>query len=213
MKQVLCRCRSRCTRYDPSTGSYVGSGVLISYKTARRHILDDERREALGYFVRPPDPQTLDPPTPLDNTRAFGVEGPSPEELSALEVEITGRTVWLPMDHTLVFLNDPGPSQEFTLPHPSDIHLSNHGPHALDATLLTNTAFIENEMRLCEILVRLRELRHSGTPLENLEERVSEGLARLWSHKEVEWRRRRYCSLAIHHGFSVVETGMFSFSA
>jgi hypothetical protein len=210
MKKVLCRCRSHCTRYDPSTGIYVGPGVPIPSKTAGRHALEDQLAEAAKNFNGTSDPRS-DSPAPPAGGGAFEVDDPSQEELYALEAEIAGRTVWSPTDHPLVFLTEPGPSQGFVLPNPSEIHLSNHGPHALDPTHHSNIAYIENEMRLCEILVQLRELRHSGTPLEDLEEKVSEGLARMWRHKEVEWSRRRYRSVAIHHGIPVVETGMFPF--
>jgi hypothetical protein len=164
---------------------------LIPFKTARRHALEDRRAEALENFVRTPTPhlRTLFLAWRL---RGLDVEDISQEELSTLEAEITGRTAWSPTDRPLVFFTNPGPSQGFTPPNPSDIHLSNHGPHALDPTHHANTTYIENEMRLCEILVQLRGLRHSGTPLENLEEKVSEGLAKMWRHKEVEWRRRRH---------------------
>lgn len=213
MKQTLCRCRSHCTRHDPSTGTHVGSGILIPRETARRHALEDKRAEVLRNFVGTPPP-TLEHPTLLDNAGALDADAESlaQEELFTLEMEIAGRTKWSPANRPLVFLRDPGPSQGFTLPNPSDIHLSNHGPHALDPTYHANTSYIENEMRLCEILVQLRGLRHSGTPLENLEEKVSEGLARMWRHKEIEWGRRRYRSVAIHHGFPVVDTGMLWFS-
>lgn len=211
MKRTLCRCRSHCTRYNPSTRTYVGSGIIIPYKTARRHALQDQQVEALENFVGSPIPPPSDPLTPPGDSGVLDIEDLSQEDLSTLEAEIIGRTAWSPTDHFLVFFTNPGPSQRFTPPNPSEIHLSNHGPHALDPTHCANTIFIENEMRLCEILVQLRGLRDSGTPLEYLEEKVSEGLAKMWRHKEVEWRRRRHSSVAIHHGFPVVDTGMFCF--
>jgi hypothetical protein len=188
---------------------YVGPGIIVHYKAARRHALEDQQAGAL---IESPTPPPLDPPTFPDDTGDSDVEDLFQEELFALEAEIAGRTTWSPTGRPLVFLKNPGPTQWFTFPIPSDIHLSNHGPHALDPACDANVAYIENEMRLCEILVQLRGLRHSGTPLPDLEEKVSEGLARMWRHKEVEWRRRRYRSVAILHGFPVVDTGTYSFS-
>ena len=210
MKKTLCRCRSHCTRYDPSTDAYVGHGIYIPFKTARCHALEDQRAEALGNFAGSPTPPASEPILPAD-TEIPDIEGPSQEELDTLEAEISGRIAWAPTDRPLVFFTNPGPWQEFTLPKPSEVHLSNHGPHALDPTHHANTAYIENEMRLCEILVHLRKLGGSGVVLEDLEECVLEGLARMWKHKEVEWKRRRYQSVAIYHGFSVVDTGVFLF--
>lgn len=210
MKTVLCKCRSHCTRYDPSTDAYVGEGIYIPFKTARRHALGDQRADALGNFVGNLAPPVPEPILPAD-TETPDVEESSQEELSTLEAEIAGRTAWAPTDPPLVFFRNPGPWQQFTPPKPSEVHLSNHGPHALDPTHHANTAYIENEMRLCEILVHLRELEGSGVPLTNLKECVLEGLARMWKHKEVEWKRRRYQSLAIHYDFSVVDTGTLLF--
>lgn len=204
MKDKLCKCRSHCTKYDPTTDTYVGPGNQIPFKTAQRHILDDKRAEALGNLPGRAAPSTSDPSLSPSDTE--DTERLPRQELFALEAEISGRVVWTPMDHPLVFFKNPGHSQHFVLPKPSEIHLSNRGPHALDPTHHTNTAYIENEMRLCEILVYLRELRLSGVPLGNLEEKVQEGLARMWKHKEAEWRRHRYRSVAIHHGFPVVDT-------
>lgn len=207
MKETLCRCRSHCTRYDPTADTYVGPGIFIPYKTARRHALEDQRAEALGNFAGRVPPPASNPPLSPSNAGTPDIGELSQEELSTLEAEATGRAAWTPADYPLVFLKNPGHLQEFILPEPSEVHLSNYGPHALEPTHYANTAFIENEMRLCEILVRLRELEGSGVPLGYLEEKVWEGLTRMWKHKEAEWRRSRYRSVAIHHGFSVVDTG------
>lgn len=209
MRLTTCRCRSQCTKYDPSIDAYVGPGVAVPYETARRHALNDQRVETLRNFARTPTPPPLDTPALSDSVGCLDANDLFQEELYALEEEIAARAAWSPTDHPLVFLTNPGPSQEFTLPSPPDIHLSNHGPHALDPTNYGNLAYIENERRLCEILVHLRRLRHSGTPLERLEEEVAEGLAEMWRHKEVEWRRRRSHSIARYNGFPVVDTGIF----
>jgi hypothetical protein len=211
MKQVVCKCRSHCTRYDPNGHTYLGPGVLVPLTTARRHALDDQRAESLGNSPKTTVPSPLDPPILPGYTEIIGVGELSQGELSMLEAEISGRSAWSPTGQPLVFLTNPGPSQEFNFPNASNVHFSNQGPHALDPTQNTNVAYIENEMRLCEILVQLRELRHSGMQLEHLEENTLEGLSRMWRHKEAEWRRCRYQSIALHYGFPVVNTGAFSF--
>lgn len=203
MKNKLCECRSHCTKYDPATDTYVGPGHQIPFKTAQRHALDDKRAEALGNLSGRAVPSTSDHSLSPSDTE--DIESLSHQELFALEAEIAGRVAWTHMDCPLIFFKSPGHSQDFVLPKPSEIHLSNCGPHALDPTHHANTAYIENEMRLCEILVYLHEQRFSGVPLGYLEEKVQEGLAQMWKHKEAEWRRHRYRSVAIHHGFSVVD--------
>ena len=133
MKKAVCRCRSYCTRYDPSTDAYVGPGLSIPFKTARRHALEDQQAEALGNFVGSPGPPVSEPVSPAD-AGTPDVEEPSQEELSTLKAEIAGRTAWATTDRPLVFFTDPGPSQKFTFPKPTELHLSNYGPHALDPT-------------------------------------------------------------------------------
>ena len=204
---VLCRCKSHCTRYDVNTHTYVGPGVRIPSTTARRHALEDQRIEALGNFVGQPQsygsPHShISPPPHPEHTQIL-----FERELSTLRKEITERSAWSPADRLLVFAVNPGPMQEFTYPKTVDVRVANHGPHALDPANHANTAYIENESRLCEILVHLHELVHPGGLREQLEEGVYVGLSRMWKHKEAEWHRRRYQSVAIHHGFSVVHTG------
>lgn len=207
---VVCRCRSYCTRYDPTTDTHVGPGLSIPFKTARHHALQDQQAEAFGNFVGNLGPPASEHVSPAD-TGTPDVEELSQEELSTLEAEIAGRTAWAPKDRSLVFFTEPGPSQKFNFPKPTELHLSNYGPHALDPTHHANTAYIENEMRLCEMLVHLHELGGLGAPLASLEGKVLEGLARMWKHKEAEWKRRRYRSIAIHNGIPVVDTGMYLF--
>lgn len=205
---VLCRCKSHCTRYDASTATYVGPGVDVPSNTARRHAQEDQRAEALENFIGRLRPHDRDQPDVFPSPEhTWNTHTPSEEEFHTLQKEITERSTWSPTDRPLVFATIPGPMQEFVYPDASEIRIANHGPHALDPTNHANTAYIENETRLCELLDHLRELVRFGDSRVQLEEEVYGGLSQMWAHKEAEWNRRRYRSVAAHHGFPVVCTG------
>ena len=132
---------------------------------------------------------------------------PSYVELFTLESEIVDRISWAPTDKLLVFSEKPGPLQEFVHPKYSEVHLSNYGPHALDPSGRINIAYIENERRLCELLVHIHELDPMDDSRERLEDKVMEGLRAMRRHKEQEWNRQRLSSIATYRGYAVVDSG------
>jgi len=223
-KWTTCRCRNHCTTFNPQTGQYEGPGVFLPTSTARRHAQEDARSETFDSLAenvasRACDDLTL--PTgrasyphacPTTSTIASSESPSYPHnqsyvELFTLESEIGDRISWAPTDRLLVFSEKPGPLQEFVHPNYSEVHLSNHGPHALDPYNYTNTAYIENERRLCELLVHIRELDPMDDSRERLEDKVMEGLRAMKRHKEQEWNRQRLGSIATYRGYAVVDSG------
>lgn len=209
-RTTICRCKTFCTTYNPETGRYEGPGYRIPASTAQNHLEEDARAEALDNLSRIAAFRALDdtivpiipttPHIPLPSN-------PSCEELFTMESEIQDRTSWLPTETRLVFAEKPGPWQEFVHPSYSEAHLSNHGPHALEPTDYINTAYLENERRLCEILAHLHELDPMDDAKEKLEDKVMEGLRTMRQSKEREWNRQRLTSVAIYSGYAVVDSG------
>lgn len=219
-RSTRCRCKTHCTVYNPQTRRYEGPGVVLPITTVRRHLQEDTRVEALysltgsaasrsfDDFVIPTCPSAY-PTTSTTITPEFPsyLRSSSHEELFTMESEIEDRISWAPADQRLVFSEKPGPLQEFSRPSYSEVHLSNYGPHILDPTNYANTAYVENERRLCEILVHIRELDPMDDARERLEDKVMEGLRAMQNHKEREWNRQRLSSIASYNGYAVVDSG------
>lgn len=220
---TMCRCKTYCTVYNSQTGRYEGSGVRISSATARRHLQEDARVDTLDDLSGNAAFRAIDDPilptiTPTGHTSYFHPDSTTPgfrsyprtqshEDLFTLESEVWDRISWTPADTRLVFAEKPGPWQEFVYPRYSEVDLSNHGPHVLDPTDRANTAYMENERRLCEILVQVRELDPMDDARERLEDKVLEGLCTMRQHKEKEWNRQRLSSIASYKGYAVVDSG------
>jgi len=221
---TTCRCKTHCTAYNPQTGQYEGQGVSIPRTTARRHLQDDARAEVLDKLTENASSRAFDDfttptrhpsypytrstiPTITPHWFPSHSRTPYDGELFTLESEIVDRTSWSPTVKRLVFSKKPGALQEFVHPNSSEVHLSNHGPHTLDPTNHANTAYIENERRLCEMLVHLRELDPMDDAGERLEDKVMDGLRAMRKHKEQEWCRQRLSSIASYNGYAVVDSG------
>lgn len=207
----MCRCKSYCTVYNPQTGQYEGPGVCLPYTTARRHLQEDARIETFDDFAWTVASRTFDDDPMVSTTATPSLPSyprtPSHGAQFALEFEIRNRISWAPIDRLLRFAEDPGPLQEFVYPNYAEVHLSNCGPHALDPTDRTNTAYVENERRLCEMLVDVRDLDPMDEARESLEDRIMEGLRAMRQHKEQEWNRQRLGSIARYSGHAVVDSG------
>lgn len=221
---TTCHCRSHCTTFNPRTGRYEGPGVSLPVSTARRHSQEDARIETFDNLTENVASHAFDDftiptrPTPSPHTHSTTPtiashgfpphsDNPSYVELLTLESEIGDRISWAPADKRLVFSEEPGALQEFVRPKYSEVHLSNHGPHALDPANHANTAYVENERRLCEILVHIRELDPMDDSRERLEDKVMEGFRAMQIHKEQEWNRQRLGSIARYRGHAVVDSG------
>ena len=220
-KWTTCRCRTHCTSFNSQTGRYEGPGVFLPTSTARRHAQEDARIKTRDNLAENTASRVFDD-LPIPTGRAshphtypaastIASSGYHNDlfyvELFTLESEIGDRISWAPADKRLVFSEKPGLLQEFVRPNYSELHLSNYGPHALDPSNRTNTAYIENERRLCELLVHTRELDPMDDSRERLEDKAMEGLRAMQKHKEQEWNRQRLSSIATHHGYAVVDSG------
>lgn len=209
-KLVRCVCKSHCRPFNPDSLSFEGDGALIPKSTAYNHRLDDQMAENLDNFAGNVAARILGPPTPTEPPDPGPVEGVSDEE-AVLEMELTYRSSWTPTDQALVFLFTPSPDCKYRFPPPNEFHLCNRGTYALKPGHRANEVYLENESRLCEILLRLRELPSGGT--RGLEPKVQEGLLRMRRHKEIEWNRQRTCSIARQHGYAVVDASTCSLTS
>ena len=214
---VLCTCRSHCLTFNPETQVYEGEGTLIPKSTAANHRQDDLNSQALDSFTENIATQVLNysysPPPELDDEDPppLGFHGqlpPSDDLYFVLEAEAVHRCAWAPANRSLVFAAVPSPTLQYQYPSTSEMRIPNREPYALNPEDNTNAAYLQNESRLCEILVSLVR-RPASEPRERLLVRVCEGLAAMEHHKETEWNRQRTGSIARRHGYSVVETGTY----
>ena len=88
----------------------------------------------------------------------------------------------------------------------SKVHLVSYGPHPLDPTKRSNSLYLENESRLCEILSRLRALTSEGNEVIRVEDKVYEGLRCMRRHREMERNRQSRCSILLQHAHVVDST-------
>ena len=203
---VRCTCKTHCLEFDGETQSYRGGGVLISSSTAQRHRFDDLLNEQIDKTARTVASQILghEPPAELVDGISHGV---TQYNTFHLETEVGSRCSWTPSDPPLVFAVIPEPNLEYQYPPPLEAHLPNRGAHALHPEDRANRHFLENESRLCEILIDLRQRPLSGDVEAVLADRIYEGLLRMRRHKEVEWNRQRTLTVARSRGIAVVDSG------
>ena len=220
---MQCTCRSHCLAFNPETGSYEGEGRLVPRSTAANHRRDDISSQTLDSFTQDiatqvlgfsPPPEFLDhrPSSPRFDNQDILPSGlrdqSSPDDLDfVLEEEISHRCTWAPVNHSLVFVLNPPPTLPYEPPTALEILIPNRAPYSLDPQKPINRVYLENESRLCEIVMTL-ERRPISDTRDRLLARAYEGLVTMNRHKEVEWGRQRAGSIAYHHGYSVVNTGM-----
>ena len=204
MSLVRCVCKSHCRQFNPVTLSFEGDGALVSKSTAYNHRLDDQMTEGLDNFAGNVAARVLKSSPPIELLERSPTER-VPDEEVVLETELMYRCTWTPTDQPLAFISIPSPDCKYQYPAPNKIHLCNRGTYALEPGNRANDVYLENESRLCEILLHLRRLPPTETR-ERLESKVREGLVRMRRHKEMEWNRHRKCSIARQHGYAVVDT-------
>lgn len=209
---VRCTCRSHCLTFNPATQSYEGEGGLVSKSTAANHRQDDFQFRTLDTFTESVATQVLNysPPAGFHNQ-----DTPPPgshDQLSldslyfVLEMEVASRCGWAPINHSLVFATA-SPTLQYQHPSIPQLPTPNREPYALDPMNPMNSPYLENESRLCEILVTL-ERRPVSDVRDRLISRVHEGILAMEHHKEKEWNRQRAGLIARSHGYSVVDTGV-----
>ena len=204
-RQVRCTCKSHCLRFNVETQSYEGEGQLIPKSTAANHQDDDRLSETLDNLTQNVAAHVLGHSSPSDAAEEVA-HSSTDDHNFVLEAEILQRCAWTLGNHPLVFAADPSPSLAYQHPTSSEVHLCNHGPYALLPGNIANTVYLENESRLCEILVGLNR-RHPVDRRESMLTKVHEGLIAMRRHKEMEWNRQRTWSIARSHGYSVIDTG------
>jgi hypothetical protein len=222
-RMVRCTCRSHCLTFSPETQSYEGEGELLPKSTAATHRQDDLLSQTVDAITRdvttpvlnyspPPespdhylsDPSFHDHPTVPPG---FHHQSSLDDLYLILEAEATHLCTWAPTNHSLVFASEP--TLPYQRPTASEIHPPNRGPYALHPQNPVNTPYLKNESRLCDILVALKRRPGSGVR-DRLLIRVYEGLTTMDHHKETEWNRQRAGSVARQHGYSVVDTGVYT---
>lgn len=219
---VRCVCRSHCLTFNPETQSYEGEGEFVSKSTAANHRRDDlvsQTPNPLTESVATEARNNSPPAALLDQDlpyTGFHDQHTTPSELHdqpsvddfylVLEVETGYRCTWFPMNRSLVFATDPSPTLPYQHPSTSEIHTPNREPYALHPGNTVNAAYLENESRLCEILVTLGQ-RPASDVRDRIIARVYEGLEMMERHKETAWNCQRAMSIARRHGYSVVDTG------
>jgi hypothetical protein len=201
---VRCTCKSHCLNFNPETQSYEGEGHVIPKSTAANHQLDDRLSQTLDNFTANVASRVLGY-SPHPDVVEEAVNPPTDGHAFILEAEILRRCTWTLANHSLVFAVGPSPNVEYQYPAADETHICNYGPYALLPGNTANAAYLENESRLCEILMELN--RHTIVGREFMLTKTYEGLATMRRHKEIEWDRQRTWSIARSHGYVVVDTG------
>lgn len=221
---MRCTCRSYCLTFNPETQSFEGEGELVPKSTAANHRREDLQNRNLDTFTEdvaakvlkfsPSDEfrnrHTTPPGLYSQQTPPPGSHNWSPPDdlYFVLETETVYRCTWTPTNRSLVFAMEPSPSLLYRYPSASEIHAPNREPYHLDPENVANVVYLENENRLCEILVSLGR-RPASNFRDRLIARVCEGLAMMEHHKGAEWNRQKAGSIARHHGHKVVDTSKY----
>ena len=210
-KTCICRCRSHCTVFNPSTGQYDGEGVCVTRSTRDNHSKDDKRLDRISTLSVGPSRTCLSrpPPTSSSFSGPGGTYEPAADVqwLKIVEKEIDFILQFPLVSPTvpLIFANDPCSQTEYSWPTDQEIVLPNFGPHALAPNLRANGAFLEAEGRFCELLSLLLTMKPSADT-ESLSDQLYEELRRLHRDKNIQWAQQRVSS---DQGRIVVNTGMF----
>jgi hypothetical protein len=174
-KDVICRCQSYCTIFNPATGRYQGEGQVQSRSTRDRHSRDDRMRN---------NTQPLQPQPMANVARSW---------LDVVSDELDGLSL-LPDTGTrpLIFRNSPSDNGDFTWPTINEMLQPNNGLHALSGSRV-NRGFLWVEHRLCVLhsLARNSDNQHDPLDLDSLMTRLEAELARLTREKDVEWAHQR----------------------
>ncbi|RDB18682.1 hypothetical protein Hypma_014671 [Hypsizygus marmoreus] len=193
-KKCICTCRSYCTTFNPSTGSYEGDGLPQSRATRDRHRKDDKVRAAQeegssrlpgrpGTTSRTSNPERVVDPASSNTQQNF---------IQTLDDEVTWYSELPVTSHTapLVFINDPVTLGEYITPSPDEIIRPNYGTFALDSGCRTNASFLHTESRFCELVTTLFTMEQTDE-VHALIDRLYQELSRLSQEKEVQWAQQR----------------------
>jgi hypothetical protein len=197
-KMVLCVCRS-CSTLNPSTGLY--EGKMVARSTRDNHGRDDKIYMARqnARFPRQADP-TYSSSGSTKEQRSPTFQLNSAEKEAQLErVRLMGKEVdWLSelpvtsLEVPLVFKHSPETNGEYQFPSDSNLVRPNYGLHALATKPRANAAFLQTEVRYCELLTILKTEPQLGiSDVENLIDRIRWELERICHEKALQWAQQR----------------------
>lgn len=186
---VICKCRSHCTIYNPTTGRYEGNGQPQSRPTRDNHARNDR---LLSSTIANSSTYAAPAQTP-----AFPSSALAPWVRQAVaECEILMN---LPLSHPgrpLVFLNPPQVNGAFVWPSADVVVHPNTGLYAL-SNARANQAFLSVAFRMRALL--LDATHHSrrnpqSQQLASLVIQLSNNMHQLMRLREVEWSQQRGAS-------------------
>lgn len=193
-KTCICKCRSHCTVYDPTTGLYIGDGNEVSRGDRDNHARDDKRLTA---HARPINPCSR---VHLPSNGRAGVRSLTtvheastrPYWLTFIENEVR-LLKELPITSPtspLVFINSPATHGEYNFPPEAEYPQPNAGLHALRFGPRANAAFLAAENRICELIAHVRTTQQSDDMAALLAE-LGDQRNRLNFEKEFQWAQQR----------------------
>jgi len=179
-KDCICKCRSHCTIYNPSTGVYEGEGNQLSHSTRDQHSRDDQRLERASLNT---------------GVGAQHVSAPGQQILNGIQLirDELNLCCQLPVSSPMtpfVFANDPLTHGDYIFPSEADIIRPNSGVHALRPDSFANGAFLEMELPFCELLARLTRM-ESTEEINMLTDHLLDEVWHMHREKELQWVQQR----------------------
>lgn len=202
-KICICTCRSYCTTYNSTTGSYEGSQTLTR-GTRYNHRKDDEleaQKQATTAGSRNSIDKHLQPALVVERDRKAYAEW-----MELIEKEV----VWyssLPLTSQtspLVFVNNPALHEDY-LAGAENIR-PNHGLYALKVGPHANSTFLAMENRFCELFSFIS----TDSPPDigdHLTNHLREEIARMNHEKMLQWTEQRQKVHTRPGGTVLVNTG------
>jgi hypothetical protein len=209
---VICKCKSRCTTFNPSSRSYEGSGKPVSRSIRNRHARDDRilaARERVPQHTESSRRQGLQTTT-TQNDLVHEVVDAWAHHVNLLEREVEWycQLPFTTPTAPLSFVNNPALFGEYVLPAVSELVRANHGLYALRSGIRANATFLVAEHRFCEIISLLISKESStGDPLR---ERLYHELTRMSLEKGISWAQQRS---HLEPGRILVNTGRLDLSS
>lgn len=186
----LCRCRSVCTVFNPTTKSYEGRGCLVPRSTRDAHVRTDKRRFRNSHGVH----HSL-----MGSSHREGLSNRSchSHRSKLIIIQLKEEIAWLSdsplasIEAPLSFVNDPREGPRFQFPSQKDLFKPNLGHHALRENQRTNAALLSAEKRYCEIYKIIGGYRHLAGADELVYQLYAE-MGRLNQQKEYQWAQQQH---------------------
>ena len=217
-RTCVCKCRSHCTTWNTSTGSYEGDGKVVSRSTRDNHAQDDKLREQTTNAsecsrIAVARSLKIQSPTGYRPSLDFTMPGANadlnvPQHFDRIKL-MEDEVLWygnLPVTNPwvpLVFVNDPIANGQYQWPSQAELLQPNAGLHALQINHHANSAFLATEGRYCELVTILQSQEQSDKTRE-LDKVLRSELARLTYEKELQWIQQQGGNV---RGMVLVNTG------